>query len=295
MAGRFGAVVTAMVTPFTDEGKLDLDRAKELAAWLVDHGNDGLVVAGSTGEGATLSDAEKVDLWQAIVEAVGERATVIANSGTNDTAQSIELTRKAEEAGCDAVLVVAPYYNKPPQRGLAEHFTHVANATSLPVMLYNIPGRTAVRIEHETIVDVAERVENIVAVKDSTGDADGVARLVAEAPDGFDVYSGDDWAMFSFLGLGARGVVSVAAHVVGERIHQIVELVEAGDVEAARKIDAELRPVYRALFITSNPIPVKKAMELIGQPAGSPRLPLIEADDDVTAKVRKALEDAGAL
>jgi len=296
MAGRFGAVVTAMVTPFTGEDlKLDLDRAKELAAWLVDHGNDGLVVAGSTGEGATLSDAEKVALWRAVVEAVGERATVIANTGTNDTAQSIELTKSAEKAGCDAVLVVAPYYNKPPQRGLAQHFTRVAGATSLPVMLYNVPGRTAVRIDHATIVDVAERVENIVAVKDSTGDVDGVARLVAEAPDGFDVYSGDDWATFSFLGLGARGVVSVAGHVVGERIHQIVDLVEAGDVEAARKIDAELRPVYRALFITSNPIPVKKAMELIGQPAGSPRLPLVEADDDETAKVRKALEDAGAL
>ncbi|HWC32185.1 MAG TPA: 4-hydroxy-tetrahydrodipicolinate synthase [Actinomycetota bacterium] len=295
MAGKFGAVVTAMVTPFTEELELDVGRAQELARWLVDHGNDGVVVAGSTGEGATLSDDEKVELWRAVVEAVGDRATVIANTGTNDTRQSIELTKHAEEAGADAVLVVAPYYNKPPQRGLAEHFTRVAGATSLPVMLYNVPGRTAVRIDHATIVEVAGRVENVVAVKDSTGDVDGVARLVAEAPDGFEVYSGDDWATFSFLGLGARGVVSVAGHVVGERIHDVVELVESGNVEAARKIDADLRDVYRALFITSNPIPVKKAMELIGQPAGPPRLPLVPATDEETAKIRKALEDAGAL
>ena len=295
MAGRFGAVVTAMVTPFTDEFDLDLGRAQDLARWLVDHGNDGLVVAGSTGEGATLSDSEKPDLWRAVVEAVGDRATVIANSGTNDTRQSVELARAAERAGVDAQLVVAPYYNKPPQRGLAEHFTRVAGATSLPVMLYNIPGRTGVRIDHGTLVQLAERVENVVAVKDSTGDVDGAARLVAEAPESFDVYCGDDWATFSFVALGARGVVSVASHVVGERIRQVVELTEAGDLGGARKIDAELRDVYRAMFITSNPIPVKKAMELIGQPAGPPRLPLVPATDEETAKIRKALEDAGAL
>ncbi|HEV3474347.1 MAG TPA: 4-hydroxy-tetrahydrodipicolinate synthase, partial [Actinomycetota bacterium] len=246
---RFGAVVTAMVTPFKDDLSLDLPRAQELVAWLLERGSDSLVVAGTTGEGATLNDKEKVDLWRAAVEAAQGRGRRIAGTGTYDTAHSVHLTKEAERVGCDAVLVVAPYYNKPPQAGLAEHFSRVAGATSLPVMLYNVPGRTAVRIAHGTIVDVATRVENVVAVKDSTGDIDGVAQLVAEAPDGFEVYSGDDWATFSFLTLGARGVVSVAGHVVGERIHEIVELVESGNIGAARKVDADLREVYRALFI----------------------------------------------
>ncbi|HEX9891530.1 MAG TPA: 4-hydroxy-tetrahydrodipicolinate synthase [Actinomycetota bacterium] len=294
MAGRFGAVVTAMVTPFTDDFSIDLDRAQEVARWLLDHGTDALVVAGSTGEAATLSDQEKVGLWRATVEAVEGRGQVIAGTGTYDTAHTIHLTEAATEAGADAMLVVTPYYSKPPQRGLIEHFTRAAGATDKPVMLYNIPGRTATRIEHDTLLRLAE-VDNIVAVKDSTGDVDGVSKLIAAAPPGFEVYSGDDWATFSFMCLGAVGVVSVPAHVAGERIRRMIELLEGGDVPAARKLHEELTPLFDAMFITSNPIPVKAAMALIGQPVGPPRLPLVPATDDEVATIRKVMEDAGAL
>lgn len=294
MAGRFGSLITAMVTPFKDDYSLDLDRAQEIAIWLLDHGSDGLVVTGSTGEAATLADDEKIALWRAVAEAVDGRGQVIAGSGTYDTAHSIHLTEQAEKAGADAMLVVTPYYNKPPQRGLVEHFTMVAGATSAPVMVYNIPGRTGIRIAHDTLLRLAE-VDNIVAVKDSTGDFDGVSRLVSEAPSGFEVYCGDDWAAFGMLCLGAVGLVSVASHVAGERLKQMMELAQSGDTAAARKVHEELLPAFDALFFTSNPIPVKAAMGLIGQGAGPPRLPLVPATDEEVARIRKALEDAGVL
>jgi 4-hydroxy-tetrahydrodipicolinate synthase len=294
MAGRFGSVITAMVTPFTDDGSLDLDRAQELVRWLLDHGSHGLVIAGSTGEAATMSDEEKVSLWRASVEAAGGKGAIIAGSGTYDTRHSIHLSEEAEKAGCDALLVVSPYYNKPPQSGLYEHFTAVAGATSLPMLVYNIPGRTAVRISNETLLRLAE-VENIVGVKDSTADFDGLSHLIAQVPEGFEVYTGDDWAVFGAVCLGAVGVISVAAHVAGARMKQMIDLIEGGDIAAARKIHHELLPVYDILFFTTNPIPVKAAMALLGQPAGAPRLPLVSATDDETAKIRKALEDAGIL
>ena len=294
MAGRFGTVITAMVTPFKEDGSLDLDRVQELVPWLLEHGNDGLVVAGSTGEAATMNDDEKIALWRASVEAADGRGQIIAGTGTYDTAHTVHLTEAATEAGADAILVVTPYYNKPPQRGLIEHFTRAAKATDKPVMLYNIPGRTATRIEHRTLLELA-RVENIVAVKDSTGDVDGVSKLIAEAPSGFEVYCGDDWATFTFVCLGAVGVVSVPGHVVGERIRRMIDLIQGGDVPAARKLHQELTPVFDAMFITSNPIPVKAAMALIGQPVGPPRMPLPPATEEEIATVRKALEDAGAL
>jgi 4-hydroxy-tetrahydrodipicolinate synthase len=291
---RFGRVVTAMVTPFTDDLSLDVDRAQELAGWLVDHGSDGLVVTGSTGESATLTDEEKVTMWRAVAEAVGDRATVIAGTGTYDTAHSIHLSEEAEKAGADSLLIVTPYYNKPPQRGLVEHFTRIAGGTSLPILAYNIPGRTGLRIEHDTLLRMAE-VENIVAVKDSTGDFDAIAHLVRAAPDGFEVYSGDDWATFGYVCLGAVGVVSVAGHVVGDRIRQMIDQLEGGDLASARKLHYELLPVFDAMFITSNPIPLKKAMELIGQPVGRPRLPLLEANEDETARIEVALKESGVL
>jgi 4-hydroxy-tetrahydrodipicolinate synthase len=294
MAGSFGTVLTAMVTPFKEDFSLDLDRAGALARWLLDHGSDGLVVAGSTGESATLSDEEKGELWRAVVDAVDGKGQVIAGTGTYDTAHSVHLTKEAERAGVDGVLVVTPYYNKPPQRGLIEHFTHVAAATRLPVMLYNIPGRTAVRLEHDSLLRLAE-VENIVALKDSTGDFQAFSGLVADAPPGFEVYCGDDWALFGFMCLGAVGVVSVGSHVVGERIHQMIDLLTGGDVPAARKVHHELLPVFRSLFITSNPTPVKAALGLIGQPVGPPRLPLVPATGEEIGAVRKALEDVGVI
>jgi 4-hydroxy-tetrahydrodipicolinate synthase len=294
MPGRFGSVVTAMVTPFAEDGSLDVPRAQELARRLLDTGSSSLVVAGSTGEAATMSDEEKSKLFRAVAEGVEGRGTVIAGTGTYDTAHSIHLTEEAERAGANAILLVTPYYNKPPQRGLIEHFTAVARATSLPIIVYNIPGRTATRIAHETLLRLAE-VENIVAVKDSTGDLDGHAHLLAEIPDGFDVYQGDDWATFASVCLGAAGTVSVASHLAGDRIAEMIESIESGDVASARKIHLDLLPLFDALFVTSNPIPVKAALGLAGFPVGDPRLPLIPANDDEIATVRKAMEGAGLL
>jgi 4-hydroxy-tetrahydrodipicolinate synthase len=294
MTGRFGSVITAMVTPFRDDHAVDLDRARELARWLIAHGSDAVVVAGSTGEAPTLTAAEKGELFHAVGDAIRGTGKMLAGVGTYATAETLELTHAAADAGADALLVVTPYYNKPPQRGLMAHFTAVADATDLPVMLYNIPGRTALRIEHDTLLDLASH-PNIVAVKDSTGDFQAVSRLIAEAPDGFEVYSGDDWATFGYMCLGAVGVVSVASHLVGAQIHQMVDLIVTGDIPAARKIHEQLAPLYNAMFITSNPIPVKAALQMLGRGCGGTRLPLVAATPDEEARVRAALEDAGLL
>ena len=295
MAGRFGSLITAMVTPFREEGHaLDVDGAQRLASHLLDTGSDAIVVAGSTGESPTLSYKEKAELFRAVGEVTTGRGKLICGTGTYSTAETLELTQAAEDAGADGLLVVTPYYNKPPQRGLIAHFERVADATELPIIVYNIPGRTATRIEHETLLQLAER-PNIVAVKDSTGDFQGVSRLMAEAPPDFEVYSGDDWATFGYVCLGAVGLVSVASHLVGPQIRQMIELIQTGDVPAARKIHEDLSPLFNALFITSNPIPLKAALEMIGLPAGVPRLPLVPATAEERTRVRKALEDAGLL
>ena len=294
MAGRFGAVVTAMVTPFKDDTSLDLGRAQELAAWLLDHGSDGLVVAGTTGEAPTLTDGEKADLWRAVAEAASGKGSVIAGTGTYDTAHSIHLTKEAEAAGVDGILLVAPYYNKPPQSGLLEHFGAIAAETSLPIVLYNIPGRTSVRIANETLLRLAE-VDNIVAVKDATNDFNVTSELIAAAPEGFEVYSGEDVSTFALVCLGAVGVVSVTSHLAGEQMGEMIRLVEGGDLPAARAIHHRLLPLYSALFHTTSPIPVKAAMGLVGQPAGPPRLPLVPATEDQISVVKKAMEDAGAI
>jgi len=294
MAGRFGSVLTAMVTPFRDDYSLDLDGAQQLASHLLDNGTDTIVAAGSTGEAATLTHEEKGDLFRAVVEAAEGRGKVVAGTGTYSTAESVELTRLAQAAGCDGALLVAPYYSKPPQRGLVAHYSRVAESTDLPVLLYNIPSRTAIRIEHDTILQLAA-LSNVVGVKDSTGDFDGLSRLLREAPPDFDVYGGDDWASFAQACLGAAGVVSVASHLVGPQLHEMLELVETGDVVAARKIHDELSVLFAVLFITSNPIPVKAALELVGRPAGPPRLPLVPATQDERERIRKVLEETNLL
>jgi 4-hydroxy-tetrahydrodipicolinate synthase len=295
MAGSFGAVVTAMVTPFREDHSLDLDAARGLAAHLFEHGTESIVAAGSTGESPTLTHAEKIELFRAVIEvAKGAGGRVLCGTGTYNTAETLELSREAESLGADGLLLVTPYYNKPPQRGLLEHFTRVANAVSLPVIAYNIPGRTATRIEHDTLLRLAE-IPNIVGVKDSTGDFQAVSRLISEAPPDFEVYSGDDWATFGYLCLGGVGVVSVAAHLVGDRIRQMCDLLFAGDIPAARKIHEELTPLFNALFITSNPIPVKTALEMVGHPVGPPRLPLVPATTEERDRIRRALLDAGLI
>ncbi len=294
MTGRFGSVVTAMVTPFGDDFSLDLDGAQELARWLLDHGSDALVVAGSTGEAATLSHREKADLFRAVVEAAEGRGKVICGTGTYNTAETIELNHDAEKAGADAVLVVTPYYSRPPQRGLIAHFTKIAENTELPVMLYNIPSRTACLIEADTLLTLAE-LPNVVAVKDATGDLQTLSRIVKESPPDFEVYSGDDWATLSVVCLGGVGVVSVASHLVGDRMKEMIELASAGDVAAARKIHEDLLPLFKGLFIVSNPIPVKTALQIAGHSAGPLRLPLVPATDDERAQIERAMKDAGAL
>jgi 4-hydroxy-tetrahydrodipicolinate synthase len=294
MTGRFGSVVTAMVTPFGDDFSLDLDGAQELARWLLDHGSDSLVVAGSTGEAATLSHREKADLFRAVVEAAEGRGKVICGTGTYNTAETIELNHDAEKAGADAVLVVTPYYSRPPQRGLIAHFAKVAENTHLPVMLYNIPSRTACLIEADTLLTLAE-LPNVVAVKDATGDFQTLSRIVKESPPDFEVYSGDDWATLSVVCLGGVGVVSVASHLVGDRMKEMIELASAGDVAAARKIHEDLLPLFKGLFIVSNPIPVKTALQIAGRSAGPLRLPLVSATDDERAQIERAMRDAGAL
>ncbi|HZD78448.1 MAG TPA: 4-hydroxy-tetrahydrodipicolinate synthase [Actinomycetota bacterium] len=294
MAGRFGAVATAMVTPFQEDHTLDLEGARELARHLLEHGTDTLVVAGSTGEAPTLSHREKSDLFRAVIEAAEGRGRVVCGTGTYNTRETIELSREAEQLGADGLLLVTPYYNKPPQRGLLEHFTRVASAVDLPIVAYNIPGRTATRIEHDTLLEMT-KVPNIVGVKDSTGDFQAISRLIGEAPADFEVYSGDDWATFGYMCLGAVGVVSVAANIIGERVHQLTDLVSSGDIAAARKVHEELTPLFNTLFLTTNPIPVKTALQLLGLPAGPPRLPLVPATSEERARIQKALVDAGLL
>ncbi len=270
----FGRVLTAMVTPFTASGDLDLDGAQRLASYLVEHGNDGLLVSGTTGESPTTSDGEKERLLRAVVDAVGEQVPVIAGVGTNDTAHTVELARTAEKAGARGLLAVTPYYSKPPQAGLLAHFRAVADATGLPVMLYDIPGRTATAIETETLVRLAEH-ERIVAVKDAKGDLVATATVLSRTDLAF--YSGDDILTLPFLSIGAVGVVGVPTHLFGKRVGAMIAAYEAGDVASAREMHAGLLPVFIGFFRTQGVILTKAALGLAGLPAGPVRPPLVEA------------------
>lgn len=295
MRGRFGDLITAMVTPFDGKGKVNLKEAARLASHLADHGSDGFVLAGSTGEGPTVTDEEKIQLIEAVKEAVGDRASIIANTGTYDTAHSIHLTKQAEKVGADAVLVVTPYYNRPPQNGLLSHFRAIAESTKLPLILYDIPARSARKIEHETLVELSG-VENIAAVKDACGDVQGAARLVADSAEGFEVYSGNDGDTLPWLSVGAVGVIAVASHVVGPQMAEMISLFKSGDAEGARKIHLDLMPVFDMLgALTTNPIPVKAALVEMGFDVGEPRLPLVPATPGQLKVIREILKKAGAL
>ncbi|MBB4890712.1 4-hydroxy-tetrahydrodipicolinate synthase [Streptomyces netropsis] len=286
----FGRVLTAMVTPFTPEGALDLDGAQRLATHLVDAGNDGLVVNGTTGESPTTSDAEKAQLVRAVVEAVGDRAHVVAGAGTNDTAHSIELARAAEQAGAHGLLVVTPYYNKPPQEGLYRHFTAVADATGLPVMLYDIPGRSGVPINTETIVRLADH-PRIVANKDAKGDLGRASWAIARS--GLAWYSGDDMLNLPLLSVGAAGFVSVVGHVVAPELRALLEAHRSGDVTKATEIHQRLLPVFTGMFRTQGVITTKAALALQGLPAGPLRLPLVELSPEETEQLKRDLSAGG--
>ena len=290
---RFGRVITAMVTPFREDGGLDLDEAQKLAAHLVAHGSEGLVVAGSTGEASVLTDAEQVDLFRAVKDAVGSSATVIAGTGTNWTSHSVDLTREAEKAGADAALVVTPYYNRPPQDALLNHFRIVADSSNLPVIIYDVPSRTVTKIEVDTVLRVAEH-PNIVAIKDAGKDIATSTLLAAQKPDDFEIYSGDDDLTLAFLAIGAVGVISVQAHVMGDLLLEQAKAFESGDIARACEIQYIQRRTGNAL-LTANPIPIKAAVQMLGFNVGAPRPPLRPANSDELEKIREALGIIGAL
>ncbi|WP_055589703.1 4-hydroxy-tetrahydrodipicolinate synthase [Peterkaempfera griseoplana] len=286
----FGRVLTAMVTPFTVDGALDLDGAQRLAVHLVDAGNDGLVVNGTTGESPTTSDAEKARLVRAVVEAVGDRAHVVAGVGTNDTHHSIELARQAETAGAHGLLTVTPYYSKPPQEGLVRHFTAIADATGLPVMLYDIPGRSGVPLSLETLVRLGEH-PRIVANKDAKGDLSAASWAIARS--GLAWYSGDDMLNLPLLSVGAVGFVSVVGHVVAGELRAMLEAFLAGDHGKAVTLHQSLLPVFTGMFRTQGVITSKAALNLQGLPAGPLRLPLVDATDAEIEQLRKDLAAGG--
>ncbi|MGW7690533.1 4-hydroxy-tetrahydrodipicolinate synthase [Streptomyces asiaticus] len=286
----FGRVLTAMVTPFTTDGALDLDGAQRLAAHLVDAGNDGLIVNGTTGESPTTSDAEKAQLVRAVVEAVGDRAHVVAGAGTNDTRHSVELARAAERAGAHGLLAVTPYYSKPPQEGLLRHFTAIADATGLPVMLYDIPGRSGVPIGTETMVRLAEH-PRIVANKDAKGDLGRASWAIARSRLAW--YSGDDMLNLPLLSVGAVGFVSVVGHLVSPELRAMLEAHLAGDVAKATEIHQKLLPVFTGMFRTQGVITTKAALALQGQPAGPLRLPLVELTAEETEQLKRDLAAGG--
>lgn len=274
---NFGEVLTAMVTPFDKEMQVDLDKTRELAVYLIENGSDGLVVLGTTGEVPTLRFEEKIQVLEAVVDEVGDRAIIVAGTGSYSTEASIEMTQKAEEIGVDGIMLVTPYYNKPPQSGLYNHFKMVANSTSLPILLYNVPGRTSRNIEAETVLKLSE-IENIVAIKEASGDMNQVSTLTRILPDDFAVYSGDDNLILPVLSVGGQGIVSVAAHLVGNDIKKMIMEFKNGNLAEAVQMNKRLGELFKAIFVTTNPIPVKHALNLMGMRVGSVRPPL----NDVT-------------
>jgi 4-hydroxy-tetrahydrodipicolinate synthase len=286
-----GEVLTAIVTPFDSRGAIDVRRFGELSSFLVDHGSDGVVVAGTTGEAPTLTDEERLTLFAAAVDAVGDRASVVAGTGTYSTAHSIHLTEKAHALGVDGFLIVTPYYNKPPQRAIVEHFKAIAQASDRPIVAYNIPARVVINIEPETIAELAE-IPNVVAVKQANDDLDQARRIVEL---GLALYAGDDNLMQPFLELGGTGGVCVHTHIVGPQVKEQVRAFRNGDAERARAIDRELDPAYEILKVVTNPIAIKCALNLLGHEVGGLRLPLVEATDAEREQIRDCLERLALL
>lgn len=274
-----GNISTAMITPFDSKGNVDFQKLSTLIDYLLKNGTDSLVVAGTTGESPTLSTEEKIALFEFTVKEVNGRVPVIAGTGSNNTKDSIKLTKKAEEAGVDCVMLVTPYYNKPSQEGMYRHFKAIAEETSLPVMLYNVPGRTVASLAPETAIRLAE-IPNISAIKEASGDLDAITKIIAETPEDFYVYSGDDGLTLPILAVGGRGVVSVASHIVGSDMRQMIKNYTNGQTATAALIHQKLLPIMKELFKAPNPAPVKTALQLKGLDVGSVRLPLIPLNED---------------
>ncbi len=292
---RFGRMLTAMVTPFTSDDALDLPRAQELAARLLDTGSDGLIVCGTTGESPTVFYDQKLELFRAVIEAVDGRAPVIANAGDNCTADSVAFARKVTSLGVDGIMTVVPYYNKPPQEGMYLHFRAIAEAVDVPVVLYNIPSRCVVNMEAATTLKLARDCENIVAVKEASGDLAQIAEIIKGSPGHFEVLSGDDEMTLPMMGLGGTGVISVASHVAGYRFKEMIDAQSTGDHTRALRIHLELLPLMKALFMTANPIMVKEALRLVGFDVGGVRSPLVPPTPAQTAELERIMRHVGIL
>ncbi len=292
---RFGRMIPAMVTPFDENRELDLNRAQELACRLIDGGSDALVINGTTGESPTVFYPQKMKLFSAVVEAVNSRVPIIANVGDNCTADTVDFARDVVKLGVDGLMCVVPYYNKPPQEGLYQHFRTIANSVELPIILYNIPGRCVINMEAETTLRLARECENIVAVKEASGKMDQVEAIVAGAPDGFVVYSGDDSATLDIMQRGGVGVISTIANVAPDRMKEIVDLCEAGNWEAAKQANDKLMPLMKGLFETANPILVKEALRLSGFSVGGVRLPLVDATQEQSERLAGIMREVGVL
>lgn len=288
---KFGHLITAMITPFRQDGSVDYEGAAVLARYLADHGSDGILVGGTTGEGATMSADEKLKLYETIVRTVGDRVLVMGNTGSVDTAASAAFTKQAEKTGIDAVLAIVPYYVKPTQEGLYRHFKAIADATELPVILYTVPGRTGSNIVPSTVKRLTEACPNIVGIKEASGSWDQVSEERRILPEDFMIYSGDDSFSFPILSIGGQGIISVASHVVGDELRSMVEACHAGDFHRAAQLHLHLFPMMKGLFFITSPIPVKKAVNLLGLPGGTFRLPMVEPNEEETAFITKLMKD----
>ena len=285
---ELGRLLTAMVTPFDAKGQVDYEQAKRLATALIDSGSDGVVVSGTTGESPTLTTEEKLRLWSEIKADLGDRGSVVAGTGNYSTAESIELTREAEKIGVDAAMQVVPYYNKPPQAGLYQHFGAIAESTSLPCIIYNVPSRTVANLSADTVVRLSE-VENIVGIKEASADFDQITKIISGTRDGFKVWSGNDGDTLPILAMGGYGIVSVASHLVGLQIKEMIDSFLGGNTGEAARIHARLLPLVNSLFIVANPIPVKYALNAVGFNVGGTRLPLVNPDEKTAESISKAL------
>lgn len=292
----FGRLLTAMVTPFNADGRVNYKKAADLAEWLINNGSDGLVVAGSTGEAATMSAEEKLELFRVVVNRINKRVPVIAGTGSNNTADSVKMTKMAEAMGVDGALIVGPYYNKPTQEGFYQHFAAVAQSTGLPIIVYNVPGRTASNISPAIVASLAADFENIVAIKEAAGNVAQVAELYSVLPEEFTIYSGDDGLIIPFMSVGATGLISVLSNIGGGILQDVMQAYEDGHVREAAKLNARMVPLANAMFIETNPIPVKAAVTLVtGIDAGQPRLPLTPMEPANKAKMVAVLQEYGLV
>ncbi len=292
---RFGRLITAMVTPFDSQGELDLARTEQFVDRLIEGGNDALVVNGTTGESPTVFYPQKMELFKTVVSANSKRVPIIANVGDNCTEDTVDFAKKVSTLGVDALMCVVPYYNKPPQEGLYQHFSEIAAAVDLPIVLYNIPGRCVINMQADTTLRLANDCDNIVAVKEASGDMKQIERIASEAPDGFEVISGDDSATLEIMRLGGTGVISTIGNVCPSRMKEIVSLCAEGRWEEAEDANEKLLPLMDGLFETSNPILVKEALALSGFPVGGVRLPLVNATPKQSARLKQLMEQAGVI